>query len=426
MPPITAGFLQTLTPIFIFLLVYLFIILETFPKVVVTLLGASLVIILGVLTQEEAFAFIDLNVIFLLVGMMIIVSILKETGGLNWLAYQCARIVKGDGLKLLLVFAFVTAVVSAFVDNVTTVLFMATLTCTLARQLSFNPVPFLIAEVVSSNVGGTATLIGDPPNILIGSAAKLNFIDFLIHLTPVILLIFPVMLLTLLLFYKDQLKLPEEAREKLANLPMEGVITDKPLLIKSLVVLGVVLLTFVFQHALHLEVGTIALAGAAVLMMFESFDEVWNDVEWTTIFFFIGLFIIVGAVEKVGALKFMADWFFQLTDGNNTVITLSLLWLSGLASAVIDNIPFTTTMIPFLQEIGHHTENIQPLWWALALGACLGGNGTIIGATANVIVIDIARRNGYHIGFWEFFKIGFLILIESLLISSLYLWLRYL
>ena len=411
----------------IFIGVYILFVMERVPKVVVALLGASAVILLGILTQAEAFAHVDFNVIFLLVGMMIIVNILKQTGLFDWLAVVAARRVGGSGAKLLMTLCVLTAVCSAFLDNVTTVLFMASVTCALAERLKINPIPFLISEVIASNIGGTATLIGDPPNILIASAAGLSFNDFLFHVAPVILLILPVTLVTLYFIYRKQLVLSEEAQAAMSSLSLEGIIKDVRLLRISLVILLFVLLAFVFHHVIHQEVGTIALAGAAVLMLFEDPKEMWDDVEWDTIFFFIGLFIIVGAIEKVGTLNYLADQLFLMTGGDFDTLTLALLWISGLASAVIDNIPYTATMIPLLKKLATHYGDITPFWWALSLGACLGGNGTLIGATANVVAADIAAyKCGQRIKFLEFMAVGSVIMLESLVIATGYLWLRYL
>ncbi len=421
----------TMLPNIVLVLAYVLIAWERVPKVVIALLGASLVLLPQVLTQEEALGHIDFNVIALLVGMMILVNILKKTGALHALALLAARRSKGNGMRLMLTFAVITAVLSAFLDNVTSVLLIGTVTISIAQQLRINPVPYLIAETIASNVGGTATLIGDPPNIMIGSAANLSFNDFLVHLAPVIVfLIGPICLATVAWLFRNDLKLPFGARRAMARLSMEGVITDRPLMIKALIVIGLVILGFLFHHALHLEAGTIALAGASVLMLFENSSDIWEDVEWTTIFFFIGLFIIVGAVEKVGTIEWLANQFFELTRGNYGLMAMLLLWVSGILSAIIDNIPYTATMIPLvknLQTINPETfADLDPLWWSLALGACLGGNGTMIGATANVLVADMAHRQGHPIRFLQFMKYGSIIMVESLLLSTVYIWVRYL
>lgn len=411
----------------IFLAVYALFLTERLPKVVVALLGASAVILCGILTQAQAFAYVDWNVIFLLVGMMIIVNILKQTGVFDWLAIQTARRVGDNALHLMLALCVITAISSAVLDNVTTVLFMATVTCALAEKLKINPIPLLISEVMAANIGGTATLIGDPPNILIASAGKLSFLDFLVHVAPIVTLILPVSLAILAWLYRRELVFTEASRAALANLSPDGTINDARLLRIGIIVLGLVLMGFVLHHTIHQEVGTIALAGAAVLMLFEDPKSLWDDVEWDTIFFFIGLFIVVGAVEAVGTLDILAHTLLQATHGSMQQLTMALLWVSGIASAVIDNIPYTATMIPVIQSLGVSAAEIKPLWWALSLGACLGGNGTLIGATANVVAADIAAyRCGQRIHFGEFLKVGAVVTVVSLTMSAGYLWLRYL
>jgi Na+/H+ antiporter NhaD/arsenite permease-like protein len=415
----------------VFALVYVLLILERIPKVVVALLGGSLLILTGVLTQEEAFQAIDFNVIFLLVGMMILVNILTETGFFDWLTVKVVKLSSGSGVKLLWALCLLTAFCSAFLDNVTTILFIGTITCKLAKKLDINPVPFLISEVMASNIGGTATLIGDPPNIMIGSAAKLTFNDFLFHLAPIVMVILPISIFTLSWIYRKELQFSETTLEKVTQLETQGLITDKLLMQKGLIILGLVMIGFMTHHVFHLEVGTIALFGAACLMLFEKPEDVWNDVEWDSIFFFIGLFMIIGGVEKVGTLSLLGEQFFEWSGGNLEKMTLALLWVSGFASAIIDNIPYTATMIGLIQNLKSHLpeitpEQLSPLWWSLALGACLGGNGSLIGATANVIAADMAaNRTKTPIHFWEFTRVGFLIMLLSLTLSTVYIQLRY-
>jgi len=428
--PAVSGWLLAV-PNIVLVLAYVFIVWEKIPKVVVALLGASTVLLLQVLSQQEALQAIDFNVIALLVGMMILVNILKQTGALNALALMAARCADGSGLRLMLIFSVLTAVLSAALDNVTTVLLLGTVTITVTRYLKLNPIPFLVSETIMSNVGGTATLIGDPPNIMIGSAAGLSFNDFLIHLAPIIFLVIsPISLTLLALIYRKDLKLGEDAKTAMSQLSLEGVITDRPLMMKAIVVIGLVLTGFLFHHNLGLEAGTIALAGAAVLMVFENRNSLWDDVEWTTIFFFIGLFVMVGAVEKVGTLDWLAQTFLQLSGGSYPVVAMLLLWISGIFSAIIDNIPYTATMIPLVKNLQTldpiHFADLNPLWWSLALGACLGGNGTLVGAMANVLVADMANREGYPIRFVSFMAIGGLIMMVSLFIATGYIYLRYL
>ncbi len=419
------GF-DTLFPNLILLLVYIFLVLDKLPRVVVGLLGAGILLIGKSLTQEEAFHYIDLNVIFLLVGMMIIVNILRETGVMKWLAIFTAKKVNGSGVLMLIYFSILTAFISALLDNVTTVLIVGAVTITICKDLKINPTPFLISEVIASNIGGTATLIGDPPNIMIGSAAKISFLDFIIHLTPVIVIILPVIIYTLYLFYKDQIEISESVKNELEKMSLSGLITDRKLLKPALIITTLVIFAFFFHSQLGLESGTIALSGAAFLLIFENRKHIWDDVEWTTIFFFIGLFIIVGAVEKSGTIHYLSELVFKLSNGDFKTSTLAILWMSGFLSALIDNIPYTATMIPLIKNLGNHYHDLNPLWWALSLGACLGGNGTLIGASANIVVAEMAHKAGCKISFLEFFKIGMIVMIESLIICSIYLWLRYL
>lgn len=409
----------------IFVLVYFLLISEKLPKVAVALLGGSLLILTGVITQQEAFAYVDFNVIFLLVGMMILVNILRDTGLFNYLTGVLVKQVGVKGFPLLITLAILTAACSALLDNVTTVLFMATITCELCKKFELDAKPFLITETITSNIGGTATIIGDPPNIMIGSAAKLSFMDFIVHITPIIIIILPVSIGVLCWYYRKQLKA--------INLTQVALDTDlyqitQPRLLRyGLSILFLVIAAFVFHHWLHQEVGTIAMAGAALLMCFEDPKDIWNDVEWDTIFFFIGLFMIVGALEKSGTLNTLSQQLILVTQGDFSQMTLALLWGSGILSAIVDNIPYTATMIPIIQNLKPHYTSIEPLWWALSLGACLGGNATLIGATANVVVADIAKNKGNQvISFIEFSMIGSFITLISLIICSIYLWARYL
>ena len=415
-----------LFPNIVLILAYVLITFEKLPRVVIALLGASLLLVFKSISQEEAFHAIDFNVIFLLVGMMIIVNIVRETGGFRWLAVWTLKKVNGSGLLLMIYFSLLTAVVSAFLDNVTTVLLLGSVTIAISKDLKINPVPYLITQAIASNIGGTATLIGDPPNIMIGSAAKLDFNQFVIHLAPVVLVVLIVNMITLCFFYKKELIIPTSAKKELEEMKLEGLITDKKLLEKSLAVIICVIIAFFFHGALGLEAGTIALAGASCLLIFEHRRHIWQDVEWTTIFFFVGLFIIVGAVDKVGTIKMLSDLVFKISGGSFAITAYAILWMSGFLSAIIDNIPYTATMIPLIKNLGSHYHDLKPLWWALALGACLGGNGTLIGASANIVIADMANKSGHPITFIEFLKVGMIVMIEAMIICSVYLWWRYL
>lgn len=415
-----------LFPTLVLAVVYILLILEKLPRVVTALLGASLLLVTKAIPEHEAFEAIDFNVIFLLVGMMIIVNILRETGGIRWLAIYTAKSVNGSGVRLMIYFSVLTAFLSAMLDNVTTVLILGSVTCAISKDLKINPVPYLITQVIASNIGGTATLVGDPPNIMIGSAAGLTFADFVIHLAPVVIMILPVAITTLYFIYRDQLVIPLPAQKELEQMSLKGIIRHKKLLAKALIVISLVVLAFFFHGALHLEAGTIALAGASVLLIFENKKHIWEDVEWTTIFFFIGLFIIVGAVEKVGVIDYLSEFIVESCHGSYNITAYAVLWMSAILSAIVDNIPYTATMIPLIKNLGHHYENLNPLWWTLALGACLGGNGTMVGASANVVVADMAEKAEHPITFIEFMKVGSLIMLESLVICTIYVWFRYL
>ncbi|MCX8083924.1 MAG: ArsB/NhaD family transporter [Calditerrivibrio sp.] len=428
----------------IFFISYVLIIFEKINKTVVSICGASLMILLQVVDQKEAFHVeeigVDWNVIFLLISMMIIINIMKPTGFFEFIAIKSAKLGKGDPVRIMMIFAVVTGVLSAFLDNVTTVLLIAPVSLLIADALEVSPVPYLIVEALSSNIGGTATLIGDPPNIMIASKAKLNFIDFLLHLTPVIIVVMLVFLLVVKVLFKTKLSVTEEKKKRVLKMNEREAIKDPVLLRKSLFVLMVVLLGFVFHGMLHLEPATIGLFGAGLLLLLSGTHDpqhLFAEIEWSTIFFFIGLFIIIGGVVKVGFIKMMSVKMLELTKGDLMATSLLLLWFSAFASAFIDNIPYVATMNPLIIDIAQqlypneqittvlHSSAIMPLWWSLALGACLGGNGTMIGASANVIVTGIANKAGENITFLRFIKYGLPTMILTILVSTVYIVLRY-
>lgn len=422
----------------ILLTAYVFIALEKIPKVTIALLGAAITIILGLVSQTKAvdgvinphyfINFVDFNVIFLLVSMMIIVSIATRSGMFNWIANELLRFTKGHPKFVLLTLGVFTAVTSAFLDNVTTVILIMPVTFFIAKQLDINPLPFLITEIFSSNIGGTATLIGDPPNIIIGSAAKLSFMDFLTELTGVVAVILVVIIALMLFIFRKSLKAAPEKMAAVANLDNSKTITDFPLMIRSGIVLMLVILGFILHDVTHVETCVTAMLGASFLLLFEKPKDILCDVEWNTIFFFIGLFIIIGGLEATGGIALMAKWILAVTKGSQEATAMIILWASGFISGIIDNIPYTATMTPMLLEIQKTmgADYTLPLWWCLSLGACLGGNMTIIGAAANVIVSETSAHNGHPIPFMKFLKYGVLTMIISLVISSAYIYVRFL
>jgi Na+/H+ antiporter NhaD/arsenite permease-like protein len=427
----------------IFILVYVLIIVEKWHKTVVAIGGAAAVLIFKILTHNEAFRTeefgVDWNVIVLLVSMMIIINIMRETGIFQWTAIKTAKLGRGEPFSILILLCIVTAVLSALLDNVTTVLLIAPVTILVANQLEVDPIPFLIAEALSSNIGGTATLIGDPPNIMIASRAELSFNQFLFNLAPVVIVILVVFLATIRFVWGKNLRARPEMKARLMAMDESEAITDRVLLIKSLIVLAVVMAGFGLHELLHFPPSTVALFGAATLMLISMREphRVLHEVEWTTLFFFIGLFIVVGGLVKVGAIALMAKKVLKFTAGNLFATSMFMMWFSALASAIVDNIPYVATMNPLIIDMakelwpgqtGHqllHHVDLLPVWWSLALGACLGGNGSAIGASANVIVCGFAERAGYPISFRRFTKYGFPLMVESVIVATVYVWWRY-
>lgn len=420
------------------ILAYIFIALERIPKVTIALLGGALTIVLGLVSQTKALGdginphyfinFIDFNVIFLLVSMMVIVSITTRSGVFNWIANELLKFTKGHPVKVLCALGLFTAVTSAFLDNVTTVILIMPITFAIAKKLDIDPIPFLLTEIFSSNIGGTATLIGDPPNIIIGSAGGLSFIDFIKELTPVILVIMCVILTVLAFIFRKKLHASQDKMDEVAKIDNSHTITDKALMIRSTLILALVILGFMLHDVTHIETCVVAMLGASILLIFEKPNEILQDVEWNTIFFFIGLFIIIGGLEASGGIKLMAEWILKVTQGSQAATSMIILWASGVISGIIDNIPYTATMAPMLVEIEKTmgATYAYPLWWALSLGACLGGNMTIIGAAANVIVSENAAKSGHPISFMRFLKYGVGVVAISLLISTAYIYLRFL
>jgi Na+/H+ antiporter NhaD/arsenite permease-like protein len=412
----------------VFVAAYALIASERLDRTVVALLGGLAVVALGVISQEEALAAIDLNVIFLLAGMMVLAGVLARTGFFEWLAIRAVKLSQGRPFRLLVILALVTATLSAFLDNVTTVVLLAPVTLSIAQTLGVSPTPFLVSQIMASNIGGTATLIGDPPNILVGSHAGLDFGTFLVNLGPLVLVVTVAFVLTLRVFYGRAFSVNGDHRAALMALDEKQALRDKPLLLASLAVTSLTILGFLFHAALGLQVATIALLGATVLLLVGRIDphEALREVEWSTLFFFVGLFMLVRSVVHTGILAGVAEAIARETGGHAGLATIAVLWFSALASALVDNIPYTASAIPVIDGLVESGLPAEPLWWSLALGACLGGNLTIVGASANVVVANMARRAGHSIRFGEFLKYGSVVVVESLLISTVYVWLRYL
>jgi Na+/H+ antiporter NhaD/arsenite permease-like protein len=411
----------------LFLLTYAIIVTEKMHRTVAALAGGLLMIFAGIVTQEEAFGSIDLNVIFLLVGMMMIAHIMSETGVFQWMAVQAVRLGRGNPIYIMVIVALITALASSVLANVTVILLIAPVVILVASNLGVSPVPFLITSVMASNIGGALTLIGDPPNILIGSAAGIDFVGFLVNMgVPVILSLLAYMGVAVIQF-RDELRVSPERQREAMSIEAKGLVKDPVLLTKSLVVLALVLVGFALQGIHHLLPATVAMSGATLLLIWTGKDPhyVLQHVEWDTLIFFVGLFITVEAVVKVGLIEAAAEGLLALTKGNLPITTVFILWISALASGIIDNIPYTATMIPLVQSLGRSME-ITPLWWALALGADMGGNLTLVGASANVVAASLAQRSGHRITFMDFLKYGVATVFVSLLISTVWLFLRYL
>lgn len=417
-----------LVAIIIFCLAYILIIFEKFPISVLAMLGAVIMVMTGVLGAEEAFRAIDLNVIFLLVGMMIMVSILAETGLFEWIAIKATQLVKGEPIPLLVLLMLATAVFSAFLDNVTTILLIVPVTIVMLENLKLDTKPFIIGEILASNIGGTATLIGDPPNILIGSEAGFSFNDFIINLGPVIIINLIVTIFLLYFFYCRKLKVSRELKAHIMELSPDRALKDKKLMYQSLVILLLVIAGFVSHEITHIEPSIIALAGAMALILVSKKEpeEIFEKVEWPTLFFFMGLFIMVEGLVEVGVIQMLAEATLSLTKGDFQKTALFIGILSSSVSPIIDNIPYTTTMLPLIKNLETAFPNVDALWWSLALGACLGGNATLIGASANVVAANISKKNGKVISFIEYLKYGLPLTFVTIVIAMIYLNFRYL
>jgi Na+/H+ antiporter NhaD/arsenite permease-like protein len=407
---------------------YVLIATERIHKTIAAMAGGTAMVLLGIVSQEEAFEHIDFNVIFLLAGMMILAGIIRKTGVFGWMGVRAARFAGGEPYRILVVLSVITAVASAFLDNVTTVVLIGPITLFLAARLGMNPFPFIVAEILASNIGGAGTLIGDPPNILIGSAADIDFASFAANMVPLAVINLVLFLLAARWLFRNDLQIDHEMRDSLLALDEREMIADPALLRKSVVVLGLTLVGFLVHGQLGYEPATIALTGAVALMIVAREDphEVLRDVEWPTLFFFIGLFMLIAGVIEIGMIEAIATALISVTGGALDAGTFVILWLSALLSGVVDNIPYTATMIPVVEEMSTPHEGSQVLWWALAAGADLGGNLTIIGASANVILASMAEREGHPISFGRFLRYAGPVTLGTILVATAYLWLRYL
>ena len=411
----------------VFVVVMITIMTEKLHRSLAAITGAMIVLALHVMPFDAAMEHIDFNTLGVLLGMMLFVSVVKLSGVFEFLAIKCARLAKGDPWKIMLLFVLLTAVLSAFLDNVTTVLLIGPMTLTVCKLLDVNPIPFFMTEILASNIGGTATLIGDPPNIMIGSAAGYSFFDFILYDAPAVAIILVAILGVFYALYGRKMNVDDEHKARIMGLDEHAQIKNRRLLKQSVVMTALVVVGFMAHGALGLESCIIALGAAGIIMLIsgESIEEALSNVEWTTLSFFAGLFVIVGALAETGVIGMLANGLIDATGGNVFITMLVLLIGSAVISSFLDNIPFVATMIPILLAMESTGMDVTPLWWAVSLGACLGGNGTLIGASANVVLSDISKKHGYEITFAKFFKTGFPIMLLTILIAGVYLVVRF-
>ncbi len=411
----------------IFLLTYIVIVSEKVHRTAVALAGGLLLILLGIVSQEDAFHSIDLNVIFLLVGMMVIAALMAETGVFPWMAVRAVQLGRGSPVRIMIILALITALTSTLLNNVTVIVLIAPVALFVASSLGVSPVPFLITSVMASNIGGAATLVGDPPNILIGSEAHIDFLKFLVNMGPPVLVSLMVYVPVMYLQFHETLNVDPEDVRRVRQLSSRGLITEPELLRKSLLVLGLILIAFLLEGPLGYDPATIALSGATLLLIVTRRDpsRALAHVEWSTLMFFVGLFIVVEAVVEVGIIARVGRWLIDLTEGDLRVTTHLVLWFSAFASGIVDNIPYTATMLPLIESLASRMD-ILPLWWALALGADFGGNLTLVGSSANIVAADLAEGAGFRIPFVQFLRYGLLVVVVTLLVSSAWLEMVYL
>lgn len=413
--------------IVVFLAVMVAIVSEKIHRTVAAIAGAVVLIFMHVLSVDKAVEYIDFNTIGVLIGMMLFVAVVRNSGLFEYVAIKSAKLAHGNPWKIMLFFTIITALLSAFLDNVTTVLLVGPMTIAITAILGLNPVPFLITQILASNIGGTATLIGDPPNIMIGSQAGLSFMDFVMNTGLAVLIIVPVICICFYFMYGRQMKVSQEQMAGVMKLDENKSIKDHSLLVKSLVMIVLVVLGFVFHSSLGVDSCAIALASATIMLIIgkQDTEEIVLGVEWSTILFFTGLFVVVGGMVETGVITALGGALVDATGGNTVMLTILILWGSAIFSSFLDNIPFVATMIPLILTMQADGMNVMPLWWALSLGACLGGNGTLIGASANVVLSGISAKHGHPITFARYLKVGFPMMVLSVLISMVYLLIRF-
>jgi len=424
------GNVQIIFAVVVFLVSYAIIISEKIHRTIAALFGAAVMSIFGVVTYELALEAIDFNAIGLLVGMMLIVGLTRESGVFEYIAVAIAKLGKGKPMFIMISLSIMTAVMSAFIDSVTMILLVVPVSISIARKLGISPMPIVFSEIMLCNIGGATTLIGDPPNLLIGSAAGFGFMDFVFNVGPIMVVVGAITLVILWLLFRKRLIVDEESKQQLMEMDPRAEMKDKALAIKTLSVMGLTIVGFILHQYIHLESATVALGGAAILLLVVQPDpkHVFRHVEWEVIFFFLGLFILVGGIRAVGVIEWLATQMISLTGGQLVETGMMVLWLSSVAGAFVDNIPFTATMVPLIQDIGHMGifADMDPIWWCLVIGACLGGNGTMIAASPNVVAVGLLEQEGYKFTFMRFMVMAFPLMILSVAISSVYLYFWYL
>ena len=419
--------MQEVVAIVVFLIVIVAIMTEKVHRTAAALAGSVILLLTGVLDVDSAIGYIDFNTIGVLIGMMLFVAVVKNSGLFEYVAIKAAKMAKGDPWKIMVAFIIITAFLSGFLDNVTTVLLVGPMTITIARMLKINPVPFLLTQIFAANIGGTATLIGDPPNIMIGSAAGLAFLDFVANTGIVAIVSIIVLIIIMRFVYGSKLSADVEAIKSVAQLDETKAIEDHALLVKSIVMVIIVVFAFIFHSQIGMETATIALTCAAVMMVIgkQNIDHIVSEVEWSTILFFVALFTVVGGMVETGVIGELAHIILNTAEGHPIMMMMILLWASALLSSILDNIPFVATLIPLVIALGESGVDIEPLWWAISLGACFGGNGTLIGASANVVLSGISNKHGYPITFKDYTKVGFPVMIMTVVLSTIFLLVKY-